>query len=311
MNTNQSIMNKLTSRPYLTDGGLETVLIFQQGMDLPHFASFPLLESDSGRDVLEAYFLRFADIACDSGCGFIFESPTWRAHPVWGEVMGYDAEALDRVNQQAIRFMLALRDQRGGRDAGHLVSGCVGPRGDGYVAGDLMSAQQAQDYHQAQVTSFARAGADMISALTLNYPAEAIGIVKACEQVGLPVVIAFTTETDARLPDGSSLKSAIEQVDSATNAAPAYYMINCAHPDHFSAALAVGEPWLQRIGGLRANASRMSHAELDNAAALDDGNPIELGGQLLDMQRRMPHIRVLGGCCGTDHRHVSHMCEAH
>ena len=311
MNRTLSIMKKLARRPYLTDGGLETELIFLQGMDLPHFASFPLLETESGRGILEKYFMGFADIAGDADYGFVFESPTWRAHPAWGQVMGYDADALDRVNQQAIQFLASLRDKCGDTAAGHLVSGCVGPRGDGYVADHRMTAQQSQDYHRAQVTSFAKAGADMTSAMTLNYPDEAIGIVNACREVELPVVISFTTETDGCLPNGDLLKSAVEAVDLATGSAPAYYMINCAHPDHFSAALSAKEPWLERIGGLRANASRMSHAQLDNAESLDDGDPAELGAQLLALQQQLPHIRVLGGCCGTDHRHVSHMRELH
>lgn len=311
MNRNQVIMNKLAQRPYLTDGGLETALIFLKGMDLPHFASFPLLHSESGREVLEEYFLGFVDIADEAGCGFVFESPTWRAHPVWGEIMGYDADALDRVNQQAIHFLSSLRDKRGGAAAGHLLSGCVGPKGDGYVVDHAMNVQQARDYHLPQVTSFAAAGADMTTAMTLNYPEEAIGIVMACADVELPVVISFTTQTNGCLPDGMSVKDAIASVDAATDCGPAYYMINCAHPDHFSGALAAGEPWLQRLGGLRANASRMSHEELDNAQELDDGDPAELGQQLRALQLRMPGIRVLGGCCGTDQRHVSQMCVAH
>ncbi|MEH6587441.1 MAG: homocysteine S-methyltransferase family protein [Halioglobus sp.] len=311
MNRNQIIINKLAQRPYLTDGGLETALIFLQGIDLPHFASFPLLQSESGREALEAYFLGFVDIANRAGCGFVFESPTWRAHAVWGDIMGYDADALDSINQQAIEFLSSLRAKCGGAAAAHLVSGCVGPKGDGYVVDHAMSAQQARDYHLSQVTSFAAAGADMTSALTLNYPEEAIGIVMACADVELPVVISFTTETNGCLPDGTSLKDAIACVDAATDSAPVYYMINCAHPDHFSQALMAGEPWLQRLGGLRVNASRLSHEELDNVEALEDGDPAELGQLVLALQQRMPHIRVLGGCCGTDHRHVSHMCMAH
>ncbi|MEP5569041.1 MAG: homocysteine S-methyltransferase family protein [Halioglobus sp.] len=311
MNRTKEVMEKLAARPYLTDGGLETELIFLQGMELPHFASFPLLETESGRAVLEKYFMGFADIAGQAGYGFVFESPTWRAHPAWGEIMGYDAKALDRLNQQAIHFLACLRGNCGGTAAGHLVSGCIGPRGDGYVADHLMTAQQSKDYHRAQIISFAQAGADMTSAMTLNYPDEAIGIVSACQEVDLPVVISFTVETDGCLPNGTLLRDAIETVDLATGSSPAYYMINCAHPDHFNDALTTEQPWLERIGGLRANASRMSHAQLDNAEALDDGDPAELGAQLLALQRRMPHIRVLGGCCGTDHRHVSHMCEVH
>ena len=309
MNKQETIENRLAQHSYLTDGGLETTLVFVQGRELPHFAAFPLLESEEGRAALTDYYLRYARIAEAAGQGFIFEAPTWRAHPVWGEVMEYGSAGLDRINRQAIDFMRGLRKQCAGNGV-HLVSGCIGPRGDGYVADHTMDAEQAKQYHLPQVTSFAAAGADMATAMTLNYAEEAVGVVLAGREVDLPVVISFTTETDGRLPDGTALGDAINAVDQATGGGPVHYMINCAHPDHFDHALAQDAPWLSRLGGLRANASRMSHEELDNSEVLDDGDPQELGGQLLALKRRLPCIRVLGGCCGTDHRHVSHMCDA-
>jgi homocysteine S-methyltransferase len=144
----------------------------------------------------------------------------------------------------------------------------------------------------------------MISAMTLTYAAEAIGIVQAAKEIDVPAVIAFTLETDGRLPSGQPLGDAIAEVDAATNAGPIYYMINCAHPDHFRDALDTNAPWILRIGGIRANASRMSHAELDEAEVLDDGDPIELGALNMELLQLLPNIRVIGGCCGTDHRHV-------
>lgn len=294
---------------FITDGGLETTLIFQRGLELPNFASFPLLETDSGREILREYFQPYTRLADAAGLGFIFESPTWRSNPRWGQLMGYDADALDAINRRAIEFMQSLRASRGEAGRGDLVSGCIGPRDDGYVVADLMTVQQSRDYHRAQAASFAAAGADMVTAMTLNYVAEATGVALAVQECGLPSVISFTTETDGRLPDGTTLAAAIEAVDEATGAAPAYYMVNCAHPDHFRDVLARGETWVRRIGGLRTNASRMSHAELDNAEVLDDGDPVELGQLCLDIQAVLPHIRVLGGCCGTDHRHVGQMCR--
>ena len=307
MNKHETIDSQMKQRLYLTDGGLETTLIFHQGRDLPHFAAFPLLESEEGREVLRDYYLRYAQIAEEAGRGFIFEAPTWRAHPVWGEVMAYGTDGLDRINRNAVDFMHQLREECD-TSLGHLVSGCVGPRGDGYVADHTMAVEQALDYHRPQVESFAAAGADLVSAMTLNYAEVAMGVVLATREAGIPVVISFTTETDGRLPDGMELGQAIDAVDDATGGGPLYYMINCAHPDHFDSALRDQAPWLQRLGGIRANASRMSHEELDNSEVLDDGDPEELGAQLQALQQRLPQIRVLGGCCGTDHRHVGHMC---
>jgi len=294
---------------YITDGGLETTLIFHKGVDLPNFASFPLLETDAGRDLLREYFREYTRVAEAAGRSFIFESPTWRANPRWGALMGYSADALDAINRGAIEFMQSLRTDRGESGRGDLVSGCVGPRDDGYAVADVMTVQQSRDYHGAQVASFAAAGADLVTAMTLNYVAEATGVVLAARAHGLPSVISFTTETDGRLPDGTSLAAAIEAVDEATAGEPAYYMINCAHPDHFRDVLGGGERWVRRIGGLRTNASRMSHQELDDAEILDDGDPEELGQLCSDLQAALPHIRVLGGCCGTDHRHVEQMCR--
>ncbi len=175
----------------------------------------------------------------------------------------------------------------------------------------MMTAKQALDYHRPQVEALADAGADLVTAFTLSYADEAIGIVTASAEVGIPSVIGFTVETDGRLPDGTLLGEAIEHVDASTGAAAAWFMINCAHPDHVLAGLPLEEePWLSRVGAYRANASRMSHAELDEAAELDDGDPQDLAAGFLALRDRLPALRVLGGCCGTDLRHVTAVSSA-
>jgi homocysteine S-methyltransferase len=297
-----------TTADFVTDGGLETTLIFHRGIDLPHFAAFVLLESEAGRETLADYYLPYASVARDADCGFIYETPTWRSNPDWGERLGYDSAALDRVNRESVRLMAGLRDTEAESAAPRVISGCIGPRGDGYVAGEKMDADTARAYHAAQAASFAAAGADLVTGLTMTYPEEAIGVTRAAADAGLPAVISFTTETDGRLPDGTDLQQAIAAVDAATDGAPAYYMLNCAHPDHFRDALIEGEDWTRRIRGIRANASRMSHAELDEAETLDAGDPQELGQIYAELRSAFPGINVVGGCCGTDHRHVAHMC---
>ncbi len=102
----------------------------------------------------------------------------------------------------------------------------------------------------------------------------------------------------------------IEAVDAATDRGPAYYTINCGHPTHFDGTLDPNAAWVKRLRGLRANSASRSHAELDNATELDAGNPTELGQQYADLLWRFPHISVLGGCCGTDHRHVERIAQA-
>jgi S-methylmethionine-dependent homocysteine/selenocysteine methylase len=173
-----------------------------------------------------------------------------------------------------------------------------------------MSEKQAERYHCVQLETLARSSADMICAMTINYAQEAVGIVRAARLADMPVVISFTVETDGRLPTGQTLGAAIEQVDDATSSYPAYYMINCAHPSHFEETLLQGHPWTQRIRGLRANASRMSHAELEQCSSLDTGNPTELAREYVGLKARLKHLNVLGGCCGTDHNHIEQIASA-
>jgi S-methylmethionine-dependent homocysteine/selenocysteine methylase len=295
---------------FLTDSGLETTLIFHDGIDLPYFAAFDLLKNETGRAALRRYFASHASIAKAKGCGFILESPTWRASSDWGTKLGYGDADIAEVNRQAIAMLV---EQRGIFETGNspmVISGCVGPRGDGYNPGEMMTAEEAEAYHARQIGAFAQTEADMVTAITMTYEAEAVGVTRAARAAGLPVVISFTVETDGNLPSGQTLKNAIEAVDAATGEGPAYYMINCAHPDHFAGALAANESWVKRIKGLRANASRLSHAELDEAEELDDGNPEELGRQYRDLQRVLGHVTVMGGCCGTDHRHIEAIGQA-
>ena len=293
--------------PWLTDSGLETWLVFHRGIDLVDFAAFPLLDDPSGREVLAEYFRTHLRVAQDSGTGIVLETPTWRANADWGARLGYDADALDRVNRDAVRFVRDVVGEFDGVEA--VVSGNIGPRGDGYNPAELLVPEVAASYHGPQVESFAAAGADRVTMLTATHAGEAIGVVQAASAAGVPVVMAFTVETDGRLPSGQPLHEAIEEVDAATGAAALHFGINCAHPDHFVHALDARSDAIERIQLLRANASRASHAELDEAEELDEGDPAELAGQYAAMLKRH-RFTVLGGCCGTDVRHVQAIAGA-
>jgi homocysteine S-methyltransferase len=293
----------------LTDGGLETTLLFHEGIDLPDFAAFPLLDTPEGRDALRRYFEPFLDVARRHGAAFQLDTPTWRASPDWGERLGYDSAALDRINRDAVAFARELA-QTSAPDLTVRVNGAIGPRGDGYVVDERMTAEEAHAYHEPQVRAFAAAGADMVSAITMTYPAEAIGIVRAAVAAGLPAIVSFTTETDGRLPDGTPLGEAIEAVDDATDGAPESFMLNCAHPTHFAGVLHDGGAWRERIRGLRANASALSHAELDAAEELDPGDPDDLAARYVALREDLPRLTILGGCCGTDQRHITAIAAA-
>jgi S-methylmethionine-dependent homocysteine/selenocysteine methylase len=295
---------------FLTDGGIETTLIFHDGLDLPHFAAFHLLQDEAGTAALRRYFARYAEIARTNGTGFILEGPTWRASADWGDKLGYSAGALASANARSIALMQDLRTEFQGERTPIVVSGCIGPRGDGYEPGAAMSADEAQDYHARQIATFAETQADMVTAITMTNASEAIGVARAAQAAGMPAAISFTVETDGRLPTGQGLAEAIVEVDETTRGAPAYYMINCAHPTHFDGTLQGKAPWLDRIRGLRTNASKRSHAELNEAPDLDAGDPEELGREHWAIVKRRPRINVLGGCCGTDHRHIERICAA-
>jgi homocysteine S-methyltransferase len=301
---------QLNGKYLLTDGGLETTLIFHNGLDLPYFAAFDLLRTRQGRDTLKAYYTRYAEIARARNQGFVLDAPTWRASKDWGDRLGYSKEALAAANREAIAMLFELREQFETFQAPFVISGNVGPRGDGYNPANLMSVAEAETYHAEQVNGFAAAGADMITVMTMTHVEEAIGIANAAAAAGIPAVISFTVETDGRLPTGQDLGEAIEQVDREADVPPAYFMVNCAHPDHFRPVVETGAAWTSRIRGLRTNASRMSHAELDEAAELDAGNPEELGRDHAALIKALPNLVVFGGCCGTDHRHIDAMATA-
>jgi S-methylmethionine-dependent homocysteine/selenocysteine methylase len=292
---------------FVTDGGIETALIFNEGIELPDFAAFDLFRRPRGEAALRKYYGAYVRIAAQFRAGMILESATWRASADWGRRLGYTAAQLALVNRRSIELLEEIRREH--RSLSMVISGCVGPRGDGYNPTHVMSTDEAQGYHREQISVFSDTAADMVSAITMNYVQEAIGIARAAEEVQMPVAISFTVETDGRLPTGQPLQEAIEQVDGATAMYPVYYMLNCAHPEHFEKVLE--RPWARRIRGLRANASRKSHAELNESAELDTGNPAELADHYSTLKRTLlPSLNVIGGCCGTDHRHVHRMAAA-
>lgn len=294
---------------FLSDGGMETSLIFQKGVDLPQFASFVLLETAEGRSHLADYYEDYLAIAARRGLGFVLDSATWRASLDWGRTLGFSREALQDINVRSIGLIAKLRDIWEKPGSPIVLNGVIGPRGDGYKAGN-MEAREAADYHAFQAEAFAGTEADMVSAITMNSIGEAAGIARAAKAAGMPCVIAFTVETDGRLARGETLREAIETVDELSDGYPLYFMINCAHPSHFAGALRAGEPWLGRVHGIRANASTKSHQELDDSTELDAGDIADLGRRYRSLTRAFPQMRVLGGCCGTDHRHIAAICEA-
>jgi homocysteine S-methyltransferase len=297
------VLPQVSGSPVVTDGGLETDLIYHHEVDLPDFAAFPLVDDEQGRELLLGYYRDYVDIAERESAALQLETPTWRASRDWGERRGYSAAELRRVNRDSVQLLRRLRDEVALGSL--LISGCLGPRGDGYVAGDVVDPEDASTYHVEQIEAFAEAGADLITVLTMTGTGEAIGIVRAARSVGLPVAVSFTVERDGRLPDGTRLSAAITEVDA--DARPDYFMVNCAHPTHIAPGLTDDGQWRSRIVGLRANASTRSHEELDAATDLDEGDPVALARAQDDLRPCLPNLALVGGCCGTDARHVTAM----
>jgi len=301
---------QLGNQMFLTDGGLETTLIFLQGIELPEFAAISLMDNPEGLQIAKDYFQTYLQMAQRFERGFILESVTWRGDSDWAEPLGYSQQQLEELNRKAIRMLHDLRVEYETNKTPIVISGCLGPRGDAYDASEALTASNAQHYHAEQIRIFREENTDLVSALTLTSADEAIGITRAAQAENIPVVISFTVEIDGRLPSGQTLADAIEEVDAATGRGPAYFMINCAHPCHFIETLRSTDRSFARIRGIRANASCKSHAELDEATELDRGDPHELGQFYLDLQHILPQLTVIGGCCGTDHGHVEAMAKA-
>ncbi|MBF0375657.1 MAG: homocysteine S-methyltransferase family protein [Alphaproteobacteria bacterium] len=310
MTTYRDSLPQLERGPFLTDGGLETTLVFHQGLDLPCFAAFPLIRDAAGRQTLRRYFEPYLDTAREWDLGFVLDTPTWRANPDWGAKLGYSDLELAAVNRVSVAWARDLRDEFVTTTTPIVIDGVIGPRGDGYRADQRMDADQARRYHEAQIAVFRDPDADMVTAMTITYAEEAIGIALAAGEHGMPAVISFTVETDGSLPSGEPLGDAIDRVDAATGSSPAYYMINCAHPTHFAEVVAKGGAWTSRLRGIRANASAKSHAELDAAEDLDSGDPADLARRYRALLGGLERLAVLGGCCGTDHRHIQAIRDA-
>jgi S-methylmethionine-dependent homocysteine/selenocysteine methylase len=301
---------QLNSELFLTDGGIETQMIFEKGIDLPYFAAYLLLLEEKGLKALKEYLDGFLQAASKAEVGLILETPTWRASADWGEKLGHDALELARINREAVHLLREQAESREQLKAPVVVSGCMGPRGDGYQAHILMTRQQAQEYHQRQVDALVEGGADQVSAMTMTYTEEAIGFCLAARKARVPLVLSFTVETDGLLPGGESLGSALQKVDEASQGYPAYYMVNCAHPTHMECALSQSGPWLERLGGIKPNASSKSHEELNNCKEIDHGDPEDLARRCVELRRRLPRLNVFGGCCGTHLKHFESMASA-
>jgi homocysteine S-methyltransferase len=308
MTRHRHALPQLSGDFFLTDAGLETDLIFNRGIAIQQFAAHTLLTDPAGRQAIIDYFRGFLELARDHKTGFILDSVTWKAHTHWASALGASEREILEANRQSIALIAQLREEFSPHTEPIVLNGVVGPRGDAYAPNTAIDIDEAESYHAKQLAWLAETDVDMVTAMTFTHAAEGSGFVRAARRKGLPAVVSFTVETDGRLPSGQPLGEAIEAVDDATGAAAAYFMVNCAHPEHFAPVL-TDAAWARRIRGIRCNASRKSHAELDASPALDAGNPLELAEQYATIRARLPWLNVFGGCCGSDLRHVTQIAR--
>ena len=290
-----------TDQRFLVFAATGTDLIFNRDVEVPGFATFALVEDPKAQPVLVQQMRDLMEVAAENDLGCIIDTLTWMANRDRAAPLGFDDDRLAALNRKAVALMCELREEATRDDV--LVALCIGPSRDAYAKLAPMSVEDARAYHAIQIGSVADKGIDLVHAYTFNQVEEAAGAVLAAKDCGVPIVVAFVVETDGCLADGTGLEAAIDNVDALTDGAAAYFMVNCAHPDHFSHVL-TGHP---RLKGLAVNASRCSHAELDEAAELDDGDPEELGAEVAQLVRQYPSLSIVGGCCGSDMRHMRKM----
>ena len=300
---------RLEGKFYLTEGGTETEVMYKWGFDLPEFAMFPLLDDPEADTVIRNMYRRYLDVAAEQGVGVLLNGHDYRASPDWGAKLGYSAEGLQQMQRRTIQFLDEMRAEYADRVTDVYIAACIGPRGDAYGTGGEITADEAEDYHSVQLHNLDGTAADMAVAATFNNIPEAIGVIRAAKGAGMPIGVSLTLTPEGRLRSGPTLREAVETVDEVTAGAAAWFGTNCSHPLEFEPAIADAGPWLDRLRYIRPNAAKMDKIALCSLGHLEDGDPEELGEQMGDVVRRLPRADIIGGCCGTDERHLSEIAR--
>ncbi len=293
---------------WLTEGGIETEIMYKWGHDMPHFAMFPLLERAAAAADIRGMYRRYLDVAARHGFAALIGGFDYRASPDWGALLGYSDEGLAEANLRSIDFLRGLaREYRDGLPDAR-IAGYVGPRGDAYSLNRTITEDEAAEYHAVQLATLKRAGVDLAWAVTFNNPAEARGVVRAAREIGVPLALSFSLTSSSRLASGQTLAEAVQSVDAASDGYPAFYALNCSHPLEFEPALTPGA-WQDRLRCIRPNAARIDKIALCKLGHLEEGDPHELGRQMADVARRFPQMDIWGGCCGTCESHLEEIAR--
>lgn len=299
---------RLDDRIYITEGGIETEILYKWGFELPEFSMYPLLDNADAMKTIHAMFDRVFAAAAAHDAGIVLAGLDYRASPDWAEKIGYSRDQLDAFIHRNIAFLKGRREAHADRVRDVYIAATCGPRGDAYGTGGTITEDEAEAYHAFQIAASKAAGADLVIGITFNNIPESIGFVRAAQDVGIPVGISLTLTPEGVMRSGPSLQQAVEEIDAATDGAAAWFGTNCAHPVEFEPALN-GGAWTDRLRYVRPNASKMDKIALCKLGHLEDGDPEELGGQMADLKRRFPQADILGGCCGTDERHLGEIAR--
>lgn len=275
-----------------------------------HVVNSALIYQESGRAALETIYRQYLAIGQRYQLPLLLSTPTWRAGRERIAAAGLAGRDLNGDNT---RFLAKLRDGSGDYARQVAICGLMSCRGDAYKPDEAMSADAAADFHAWQADALAAAGVDFLLAATLPALSEALGLARAQAATGLPYVISFVARREGTLLDGTPLSVAISTIDAAVTPRPLAYLVNCTHASIFRSALLNernSSPLVkQRVIGLLANTAALSPEELNERTDLVEEAPAVFGRSVAALRSELG-MKILGGCCGTDQRHIECLARA-
>jgi homocysteine S-methyltransferase len=290
----------------LTEGAVIERLHRDPSIELdPHILNAGLIHENKGRRALEKIYRNYIGVGLKYNLPILLAAPTWRANPDRIEASG--CRGHEKINADCVRFLQSIRNTYDDYSKLMFIGGLMACRGDAYRPEEALTEPDAADFHKPQAAMLAESGVDYLMAATLPAVSEARGMAKTLSDLRIPYVISFVIRPDGTLLDGTPLHRAIDQIDSTTEHPPFFYLINCVHPSVFARGLGreteISKSIRKRVLGLQANTSSRSPEELDGLEQLDGSDPDKFAEEMLDLHHQFG-IKVIGGCCGTDHRHI-------
>lgn len=274
-----------------------------------HVVNSALIYTIAGRTALETICCQYLETGHRYDLPLLLSTPTWRAGRDRIAAAGLEGSDLNGDN---FRFLAELRDRYGEYAKKVAICGLMSCRGDAYKPEETMTELAAAEFHQWQANALASAGVDLLLAATLPALSEAVGLARSQAITGLPYMISFVVRPDGTLLDGTSLHKAIITIDSTVSPPPLSYMINCTHASIFRSALLHKDnssPLVrERVIGILANTAALSPEELDASPDLVEEAPETFGRAVSSLYSEL-NLKVLGGCCGTDNRHIESLAQ--